>query len=298
MQKSFPSQKEIKTFCRKFEKILVAHLSVLHAKQSLMKLSLENQQNYANLLLGLKLTNYSPTRCVNPCLPVFIRVGIWTQKRVETYLDKTRPAAWKIWSCLTSNEQDLIVTLRASTLQADRRKLTASVLKCFSLVAIVCLEQWVAFITFVPVKSSAHLSLNKIFNVLARRELDALKRHYMQEKGFKGIEMWECEWWRLYKTTSTVKQHIREHFPYRRSLAAEQLLEEIKEGKLFGYVQCDIEVPENLRANFANFPPIFTNTLVSKSDIGDLMKNYAEERRLLSQPRKMLIYSNNIGYCG
>ena len=124
-----------------------------------------------------------------------------------------------------------------------------------------------------------------------KRELDALRRHYIQEKGFKVIEMRECEWWRLYKTTNTVKQHIREHFPYRRSLAAEQLLEEIKEGKLFGYVQCDIEVPENLRSKFNDFPPIFKNTLVSKSDIGELMKNYAEEKRLLSQPRKMLISS-------
>ena len=103
--------------------------------------------------------------------------------------------------------------------------------------------------------------------------------------------MWACEWWRLYKTTNTVKQHIREHFPYRRSLAAEQVLEEIKKGKLFGYVQCDIEVPENFRGNFANFPPIFKNILVSKSDIGDLMKIYAEEEKLLSQPRKMLIPS-------
>ena len=103
--------------------------------------------------------------------------------------------------------------------------------------------------------------------------------------------MWECEWWRLYKTTNAVKQHIREHFPYRRSFAAEQLLEEMKEGKLFGNVQCDIEVPENSSANFANFPPIFKNTLVSKGNIGDLMKNYAEEERILPQPRKMLISS-------
>ena len=58
-----------------------------------------------------------------------------------------------------------------------------------------------------------------------KREFDALRRHYIQEKGFKVIEMWECEWRRPYKTTKTVKQHIREHFPYRRSLAAEQLLE-------------------------------------------------------------------------
>ena len=57
-----------------------------------------------------------------------------------------------------------------------------------------------------------------------KRELDALRRHYIQEKGLKVNEMWECDWWRLYKTTNTVKQHIREHFPYRRSLAAEELL--------------------------------------------------------------------------
>ena len=132
--------------------------------------------------------------------------------------------------------------MRASTLQADRRKLPASVLMGFVLFAILCLKQWVATITFVPVKRSAHLSLKKKFNVVARRELEALKRHYIQEKGFKVIEMWNCEWWRLYKRTNTVKQHIRKNFPYRRLFAAEQLLEEMKEGKLFGYVQCDIEV--------------------------------------------------------
>ena len=103
--------------------------------------------------------------------------------------------------------------------------------------------------------------------------------------------MWKCECWRLYKTTNTVKQHIREHFFYRCDIAAEQLLEEIEEAKLFGYVQCDIELPEKLRSKLVNLPLIFKKTLVSKSAIGDLMKNYAEEERLLSQPRKMLISS-------
>ena len=46
------------------------------------------------------------------------------------------------------------------------------------------------------------------------------KRHYIQEKSFNVIEMWECEWWRLYKTSNSVKQRIRKHFPSRRSLGA------------------------------------------------------------------------------
>ena len=159
----------------------------------------------------------------------------------------------------------------------------------FVLIATLCLKPWVNFTTSVFIKSCVLLSLKRMFNVVATRVLDALRRHYRQEKGFKVIQMRACEWWRLYKTTNTVKQHIREYFPYRRSLAAEQLLEGIKEGKLFGYVQCDIQVPENLRSKFVNVPPIFKNNLVSRSDIGDLMKTYAEEKKLLSQPRTLLI---------
>ena len=83
--------------------------------------------------------------------------------------------------------------------------------------------------------------------------------------------------WSLYETTNTVKEHIQEHFLYRHSLAAEQLLEKIKIEKIFGYVQCNIEKPEKLRSNFDNFPTIFKNTLVCMNDIGDLMKSYSED---------------------
>ena len=103
--------------------------------------------------------------------------------------------------------------------------------------------------------------------------------------------MWECDWWNLYKTTTCVKQHLRESFPYKRPLREESLLEQIKSVKLFGYVQCDIEVPEVLKKKFANFPPIFKNTNVGRHDIGSLMKDYAEKEGLLCQPRKMLISS-------
>ena len=42
-----------------------------------------------------------------------------------------------------------------------------------------------------------------------KREFGELRRGYIQEKSFTAIEMWECEWWRLYKTTTNVKLHIR-----------------------------------------------------------------------------------------
>ena len=122
---------------------------------------------------------------------------------------------------------------------------------------------------------------------IKKRELAELRRNYIQGKSFNVIEMWEFEGWRLYKTTANVEQHMRQSFPYGQSLTEHQFLEGIKNGNLFGYVQCEIEVQESLRANFANFSLIFKSTLVSKTDIGDLMKTFVEEKRIMSQPRKL-----------
>ena len=175
MQNALHSRKAMKTFWKKFEKmLLVEHLSFLHAKQLLMKLLFESLQTFANLLLELMPANYIPIRCVSPCLPVFIRVGISIQKRVESHLDKTRPAALKTWSCPISNEQGQNVKLKASLQQADRRKLTVSVLMAFVLMATLYLKPWVAFTTSVLVSSCVLLSLKRIFNLVARRESSML----------------------------------------------------------------------------------------------------------------------------
>ena len=94
----------------------------------------------------------------------------------------------------------------------------------------------------------------------------------------------------LYRTGTTVKNHLRANFPYQRPLSEERLMQEIKSGRLFGYVQCDLKASEHLKAYFANFSPILKNTVKSRNDIGDSMKEYAEKEGL-SQPRRMLISS-------
>ena len=61
-------------------------------------------------------------------------------------------------------------------------------------------------------------------------------------------------------------------------------------------MHCDFEVPENLTSNFYNIPPIFKKTFVGKNDVGDLMKDFAEEKKLLTPPRKRLISSFTLQY--
>ena len=66
-------------------------------------------------------------------------------------------------------------------------------------------------------------------------------------------------------------------------------MQEVKSGRLFGYVQCDLKVPEHLKTYFANFPPIFKNTVVSGNYIGDLMKVYAEKKDYFTTKKKTQI---------
>ena len=120
---------------------------------------------------------------------------------------------------------------------------------------------------------------------------DEMRRDYIQQKGYQIVEMLECEWWSFFKVDASVKSHLRENFSYKRSLSEKQLLKRIIDGQLIGYVQCDIEVPEHLRSYFSNFAPIIKNTVVSREDIGNLMRENAEKENIRTQPRRMLISS-------
>ena len=46
---------------------------------------------------------------------------------------------------------------------------------------------------------------------------------------------------------------------------------------MFGFVECDIEVPDHLKDYFSEMAPIFKNTEVSLKDIGKFMQEYAKQ---------------------
>ena len=190
MQFSIQSRNEMKTFWKKFDKLLLlVHLSFLHEKQLLMILRTENQKIYSNRLLGLALANQTPTRCVNPCQLVFIRVDISIQRRVDLRLEKTRPAALRIWSCPIFNEKDWNVKVKASLKQADRQKKAVLVLMGSVRNATLCLKQWVASTTSVPVKKDVPYSVKTILITVARRAKDRC----LETTLYTGEKL-QCNW--------------------------------------------------------------------------------------------------------
>ena len=190
---------------------MVVHLSFSHAKQLLMKLLSESLQTYANLLLVLMPTNYTPTRCVNPCPEVFIRVGISIHKPADSHFDKTRPVALKIWSCLIFNVQDLIQSFYTTGRQ---KKIDCFRVNGFCPHCNTVFEAMGCFYHFCTCQE-LHRSLTEedIKRGSRKRELVELRRGYIQGKCFIVNETLECEWWRLYRTTANVKLHIPEKVP-------------------------------------------------------------------------------------
>ena len=84
------------------------------------------------------------------------------------------------------------------------------------------------------------LSEEELKHGLQKRESDKLRKKHLEKKGYKIIEMRECEWWDQVQMSSFLKNHIRKNFPYKLPLSMEILLKRIDEDKLFGYVQCDL----------------------------------------------------------
>ena len=56
-------------------------------------------------------------------------------------------------------------------------------------------------------------------------------------------------------------------------------------------MKVDIRVPEHLKEFFSEMCLIFKNTEISRDDIGEFMKAYADEHNIMAQPRCSLIGS-------
>ena len=95
----------------------------------------------------------------------------------------------------------------------------------------------------------------------------------------------------LQKTDVSVKEKLRESFPYKLLLLRDLLLEKKESGGVLGYLPCDINAQENLWEQIACIPPVCKITNVCRQDIGPLIQEYAENEGPMTQPRRELISS-------
>ena len=117
----------------------------------------------------------------------------------------------------------------------------------------------------------------------------AYLRHFV-----KVIELWECEWKEMRRDPTIIKC-MDAAFPRRRharwTMTSQQILSGVRAGTVFGMIECDICVPEELREHFAEMQPVFKNTRLTLDDLGPFMRQYAEELNIMTTPRRMLVGS-------
>ena len=164
------------------------------AKQSLTKRSFKNRKIFANHLCVLMRVNCTPTQYVNLFHQDITRVGILIKRPTKLHRDRTRPIALRITSCPASNAGDLILKLKSSIQQVDRKKLTASVLMVLCFNATLSLKLWDDFFIFVSVIKLVPLSEDNIQRSNIEGKLDELRRNYIEGISFTLFGMWECDW--------------------------------------------------------------------------------------------------------
>ena len=171
-----------------------------------------------------------------PIPPVLIQVGILIERRVDSRFNRGEPVAL-VLSYFQRTRPKCKTEIFYST--GRQKKLTILVLMEFLRIPTLCWKQWVAFITFLSVTNYVFLPLKKISNSAVSKESSLT---------------WDGD---IYKKTSlSVKcAHVNggdctRHLLRFNTMSGKSFLQTFTDklptprwnnGKLFGYVQCDIE---------------------------------------------------------
>ena len=131
----------------------------------------------------------------------------------------------------------------------------------------------------------------------ARRKQTAKKLNYLK-RVVKGdvISVRECQWkkdiaiWRMQKDPRyKFVEPLNADKKFK--MSEDEILKDVRSGKLFALVTVDLHTPEHLKEKFSEMTPIFKHSEITRQDIGEYMLNYAEQFNLLRTKTKSLIGS-------
>ena len=131
-----------------------------------------------------------------------------------------------------------------------------------------------------------------------RKRLLELRKEWPDNTDFLVVQM--CEFDRDF-TKKTGKWHqeysefLKRHPEYnmqkcRRS--EKEILDDILHSRIFGFVKADFHLSPELQKKTELFPLFFKRAMVSRDDVGPLMKTFLEQANLLKKPRSELISSH------
>ena len=122
------------------------------------------------------------------------------------------------------------------------------------------LRLWVAFFNFHECQEMDSGPTEKdLDRGQKKREMDNFSWSYWREN-WSTVQMRKNVWKQNLRKKHVIKSFVRSAFPFKRALTCNNLLFRIDGGELFGYVQCDIKVPDNLTEKVETSPPFFKHS--------------------------------------
>lgn len=118
---------------------------------------------------------------------------------------------------------------------------------------------------------------------------------HLRLQGFTVISIWECQFTAMKITKPEVRDYCNQLdflIDKRYKLTQKQIIEEVKSGTLFAFVECDIETPDHLKDTYSEFQLVIKHSLMSRDDVSPTMKAFAEKHDLLKKPTKTLLCSH------
>ena len=76
----------------------------------------------------------------------------------------------------------------------------------------------------------------------------------LQDNGYNVKIIWEKDWQALLTQRPEIKDYLAKHRTFthfKKYLTQDQIIQYIKDGRLFGFVEFDIEVPDHLKDYFS-----------------------------------------------
>ena len=86
------------------------------------------------------------------------------------------------------------------------------------------------------------------------------------------MKMSSCKLERCTELGLKIRNQIRSNFFYKIPLSTDSLLEKVRNGSLFGYIQCDLVVPDELKEKTSSFRASFKNTEMKELILGTYAK--------------------------
>ena len=137
-----------------------------------------------------------------------------------------------------------------------------------------------------------YLAKNTPFKGAYKKWLE--KKQYLEDLNYEVFYIWECSMNRLLKAEPRLREDVQQMKPtflrkHKGEVTKEDILEGIRDESFFGFLVCDISVPLHLRSFMDSCPPLFSNTTLNMEDIGDVMREFATEKGIKIQNRRLLL---------